>query len=182
MDIYHTGREDASDDHKFINERLLELAIPDEREDGTASTLEDCLEMYFNNRIEVKRYLDLLERKTTLGSVRSCADSIKGHASHIEVAEVDTSQPSTPVFQRQTSSFSAMPGRPAFQRNRGASIIQEHYIDEKHGVLGDPGEGRSPHLKKEVMMPAWQFYSLIRECQYSPPDSQWQLTVSSMVY
>lgn len=57
MDIYHTGKEDVADDHKFINERLLEVAIPPEHEDGTAITLEECLEAYFNNKIEVKRYL-----------------------------------------------------------------------------------------------------------------------------
>ena len=42
MDIYHTGREDKEDDHKFVNERLLEVAIP-EPEEGRVITLEDCL-------------------------------------------------------------------------------------------------------------------------------------------
>ena len=50
MDIYHTGKEDLTDDHKFINERLLEVAIP-EAVEGQTITLEDCLESYFNNRI-----------------------------------------------------------------------------------------------------------------------------------
>ena len=57
MDIYHTGKEDENDDHKYINERLLDVAIP-ELEEGKVITLEDCLEEYFNNRIEVRRYLE----------------------------------------------------------------------------------------------------------------------------
>jgi len=28
MDIFHEGKGDVADDHKFINERLLEVAIP----------------------------------------------------------------------------------------------------------------------------------------------------------
>lgn len=96
MDIFHTGKEDVSDDHKFVNERLLEVAIPEEPKDGTVIALEDCLETYFNNRIEVKRYL---ERRGTLnsGRPRSSVDLTKGSASHVEVAEYEDSQPSTPV-------------------------------------------------------------------------------------
>ena len=29
MDLYHTGKEDPNDDHKFVNERLLEVAVLD---------------------------------------------------------------------------------------------------------------------------------------------------------
>ena len=54
VDIFHTGKEDVSGDHKFVNERLLDVAIP-EPVDGEEITLERCLEEYFNNRIEVKR-------------------------------------------------------------------------------------------------------------------------------
>lgn len=46
MDIYHTGAEDATDDHKFIHERLLEVAVPDDNGSGRAIQLEDCLESY----------------------------------------------------------------------------------------------------------------------------------------
>ena len=170
MDIFHTGKEDTNDDHKFINERLLELAIPEEPSDGHVITLEECLELFFNNKIEVKRYLDLLERRGTLNSIRShrSVDSTKAHASHVEVAELDTSQPSSPkALQPQVSAIPVSPTAPTYQRHRTSSIIQEHYIDEKGGMLGrspsiaEEPRGRNGRVRKEVMMPAWQFFSLI---------------------
>ena len=166
MDIFHTGKEDVSDDHKFVNERLLELAIPDTPEDGHVITLEECLELYFNNKIEVKRYLDLLERRNTLNSVRSrrSGDSAKAHVSHVEVADLGSaSEPSSPTSMHVQPE---LPIRPPFQRHRAPSIIQENYIPEKRGTAdgypaiddGSPSTGR---VRKEVMMPAWQFFSLI---------------------
>lgn len=166
MDIFHTGKEDVSDDHKFVNERLLELAIPDNPEDGHVITLEECLELYFNNKIEVKRYLDLLERRNTLNSVRSrrSGDSAKAHVYHVEVADLgEASEPSSPTPMHVQPE---LPIRPPFQRHRAPSIIQENYIPEKKGTAdgypaiddGSPSAGR---VRKEVMMPAWQFFSLI---------------------
>ena len=167
MDIFHTGKEDTNDDHKFINERLLELAIPEQPKDGHAITLEECLEMFFNNKIEVKRYLDSLERRNTIPSVRSTASvsSAKANFSHIEVAEVGESQPSSPTHLHQASPTLALPVRPTRPRQRAASIIQEHFVDEKRGALDGPHEenGRHPRTRKEVVMPAWQFFSLIRK-------------------
>lgn len=173
VDIFHTGKEDASDDHKFVNERLLELAIPDEPLDGHTITLEECLELFFNNKIEVKRYLDQLERRNTVSSMRSrrSIDSAKGHASHIEIAELsDISQPSSPKSsQSQPLTFPSPSARPDFLRRRAPSIIQEHYVDEKHAMLelspsiDEKGEKGPPtgRVRKEVLMPAWQFFSLI---------------------
>ena len=172
MDIFHTGKEDVSDDHKFINERLLELAIPDEPLDGHVITLEECLEMYFNNRIEVKRYLDQLERRNTMNSMgsRRSIDSTKANSSHVEVAEVkDLSQPTSPIaFQSQPSTplSPVASARPTVQRKRAPSIIQEHYVDEKKALLDravsiDEKSPLSGRRRKEVMMPAWQFFSLI---------------------
>ena len=68
MDIYHTGTEDDGDDHKFIHERLLEVAVPPDPGNGRPIQLEDCLENFFNNRVEVVRRL---ERSNTLSSIRS---------------------------------------------------------------------------------------------------------------
>ena len=163
MDIYHSGKEDVGDDHKFVNERLLELAIPDDPMDGHVITLEECLELYFNNNIEVKRYLDQLERRNTLNSLRShrSVDPTKAHASHIEVAEVsDISEPSSP--SPQADSLIRQP----FSRKRAPSIIQENYISEKKGTPDgfpsiDEHSPQTGRLRKEVMMPAWQFFKLI---------------------
>ena len=163
MDIFHTGREDQKDDHKFIHERLLELAIPDETQDCQSVTLEDCLEMYFNNKIEVKRYMDALERSNTLTSIRSksSVDSRKGYLSNVEIAEINESAPPTPLTP--VGQPPILPARPAMQRHRAPSIIQDYYIDEKKGLLDGEGHGRQARLRKEVMMPAWQFFQLIRK-------------------
>lgn len=167
MDIFHHGKEDAGDDHKFVNERMLEVAIPQEPSDGSVLTLEMCLENYFNNRIEVKRYL---QRRQTLGSVRSQAsfDSSKGSASHIETTEVDDSMPSTPLSPLPAPMKS--PRRPTNSRVRAPSIIQESIVSEKGDSLNTPsydsphhGRRRAGSVRKEVMMPAWQFFSLIRK-------------------
>jgi hypothetical protein len=178
MDIYHTGREDKEDDHKFVNERLLEVAIP-EQEGDRVVTLEDCLEAYFNNKIEVKRYL---QRQNTMGSVRSTdMDPEKDQTIHIESIEVSEScSPivSTPASLQPTSPIS--PARPFLGRRRADSIFSERYrsshersseqkaFDEKRHLdelwnFSSEGRPRSTSLRKEVLMPAWQFFSLIRK-------------------
>lgn len=158
MDIFHHGRENAGDDHKFVNERCLEVAIPEST--GSGLTLEACLTEYFNNRIDVRRYLR--ERRATMGSVRSQASftSTKGTASHIETVECEDSLPSTPISPLPASGTR----RPTFSRHRAPSIIQE-YVSEKSdtpeydGLYN--GRRRGASLQKEVVIPAWQFFSLI---------------------
>lgn len=177
MDIYHTGKEDASDDHKFINERLLEVAIPPEPTDGQILTLEDCLEAYFNNRIEVKRYLG---RRNTLPSTRS-VDSLsisKGFTAHVE--EVDTTPTLSPVQSDSPqaekpgpwSSFTEFNDALTARRlGRRDSIVRERFIPESENKPGDTDspssdlQQRKGSYRKEVMMPAWQFFSLIRQSE-----------------
>lgn len=43
MDVAHGGKEAADDDHRFVSERLLNLAIPD-TPDGEPVKLEACLD------------------------------------------------------------------------------------------------------------------------------------------
>ncbi|RMZ70949.1 ubiquitin C-terminal hydrolase family [Pyrenophora seminiperda CCB06] len=179
MDIYHTGREDKEDDHKFVNERLLEVAIP-EQEGDSVVTLEDCLETYFNNRIEVKRYL---QRQNTIASMRSRdgelvdRDPEKNETMHIETVELDGSMTplvSTPVSIGPPSPLTQI--RPGLEgRRRADSIFTQRYtrqpemskFDEKKHVedVLDASSGGRPRsaslLKKEILMPAWQFFSLI---------------------
>lgn len=162
MDIYHTGKEDTVDDHKFINERLLEVAIPPEHIDGTPITLEECLETYFNNKIEVKRYL---ERRTTISSVRSVDSIAKGASMHVESVEIgsSTSSPirtSSPLLDSPLGEATST----APMSFRRSSIVQERFIPDQdyQDYLGLPGRRKKGSYRKEVMMPAWQFFSLIR--------------------
>lgn len=46
MDVAHGGKEAADDDHRFVSERLLNLAIPDVPE-GQSVKLESCLECLY---------------------------------------------------------------------------------------------------------------------------------------
>ena len=166
MDLYHLGKEDAGDDHKFVNERLLEVAIPEAPTDDRPITLEDCLEAYFNNKVEVTRYL---ERRNTLpGTPQTPKDLEKARLAKIEIAELRESEPSTPA-PGGTPSYPASSSRPP-TRPRGLSLMQEHYVFEKTDskessipspVDGSVGRRRAGSLRKAVMMPAWQFFSLI---------------------
>lgn len=162
MDIFHTGKEEASDDHKFVNERLLEVAIPqDWAESEKEITLEECLEEYFNNRIEVRRHM---ERRSTMNSIR------KSNAIHIETVELDSD--SSPITPMSSSPSQASPLRPS-NRHRAPSIIQERYVPSRNesgftslttiNSKDSTGRPRAGSVRKEVMMPAWQFFSLIRK-------------------
>lgn len=192
MDIYHFGKEDASDDHKFINERLLEVAIPPAPSDGGAITLEDCLEAYFNNRIEVKRYL---ERRNTVGSTRS-VDSLsisKGLTSHVEEVEdmtptmspVHSAQSESPQIERPSpwSSFSEFSESLSARRiGRRDSLVRERFVPESprsvdgaDSSASEKGSQRKGNYRKEVMMPAWQFFSLIPWYTDNTPTSDAQV-------
>lgn len=174
MDIYHTGKEDAADDHKLVNERLLQVAIPSEPIDGKVITLEECLESYFNNRVEVRRHL---EGKGAPNSLNS-PDSLKGHAVHIESADTASpvsasSSPLRPSFFPASKPFSL-----ANARVRSSSIIRDRFVDgdadaRREGLNGNTEaqqrSRRKSSIRKEVLMPAWQFFSLMRA--YAPSTS-----------
>lgn len=171
MDIYHFGKEDVKDDHRVVHERLLEVAIP-EKDSGTV-TLEECLENYFNNRIEVKRHL---QRRNTLQSLRSY-QAAKSEALHIETTEVEVSpspsRPTTPAVPLTESPLTRTPtSPPAFlsPRMRTDSIFSEKRVpvEEDRGRSQDDGSIRQARpragtIRREVLMPAWQFFSLIRK-------------------
>jgi Ubiquitin carboxyl-terminal hydrolase len=174
MDIYHTGKEDEDDDHKYINERLLDVAIP-ELEDGKGVTLEDCLEEYFNNRIEVRRYL---ERRATLQSTKSREDS-KMDAVHVESIELDWD--ASPLSGSPSNSSSLRPSN----RHRAPSIIQERYLPDRSESDNSTlttvdskqplGRIRKGSVRREVVMPAWQFFSLIPWYTDNAPSSDAQV-------
>lgn len=168
-DIYHSGKEDDKDDHKFITERMLDVAIPENVPQGEIVTLEMCLEDYFNNRVEVKRHL---QRQSTLASnaaERSSRHSSidKGGALYVETTEVDDRDSSTPLVSSQAPP-AATTQRPLHMRQRATSIFSErkvtHEVDEpkEDGETNPAARQRAASVKKEVLMPAWQFLNLIR--------------------
>lgn len=167
-DLYHQGREDDKDDHKFITERMLDVAIPDNVPAGETITLEMCLEEYFNNRVEVKRHLQ--KRVTVDGNGARKGSTDKG-ATYVEAVELD-SRANSPT--PETMSRSSTVQRPLHMRNRATSIFSDRKLklydsgskkDEGDNV--DPnGRPRAASMKKEVLMPAWQFLNLIRKHSY----------------
>ncbi|KAK0100958.1 hypothetical protein ONS96_006190 [Cadophora gregata f. sp. sojae] len=182
VDLFHFGRDDDPDDHKVIEERLLDVAVPDEPPEGRSHVrLEDCLENYFNNRVLVLRRL---ERTNTNSSLKPSSSHYeeKGEASalphiNVNVNELNWSTPDSPIT----------PGTPLTPnggrdggRDRATSIIRHVVIQEE----GDPDAAaeagttvvevdgnasiisgsealRKGSVRKEIMMPAWQFFNLI---------------------
>ena len=173
MDIFHYGKDDT-DDHKIVQERLLEVAIPEEPAEGEpAITLESCLAEYFNGRIEVKRGI---ERRPTLGSTRSCRfshESLKKQGLHVETTEATDSLPATPLTSPANNSLPPYSHtRSSSYQHHPPSIIHEATALEKEKALeagfsieyppSAPGEWpRAMALRREIQMPAWQFFSLI---------------------
>lgn len=190
MDLFHTGKEEPLDDHKFVHERLLEVAILEEPVEGREEIrLEDCLEVYFNNQVEIKRHEEASRRNvpTIEGLQGQQAESypdekadIEGSAVHVEVAELastPTQTNSTPTFENGATGSQSKGGpldrvRPGIGRQRGASIFSQRKVE----IVGiDPNEGKSEMEKEssaggedkkiatevEVEMPAWQFFRML---------------------
>ncbi|CAK3941448.1 Hypothetical predicted protein [Lecanosticta acicola] len=187
MDLHHAGKEDPQDDHKFINERLLEVAILEEPPEGSdVITLEDCLEHYFNNRIEVKRHMEN-QRRNTLKSASMDSPNTptsptkmeKESGIHVEVAEVPQQSTSgtptvqTPVAETATQSTQTKDPfarvRPIYGRKRGDSIFSQRKVilegvdpDQKVDPEAQiPDRERKLSTRTEVLMPAWQFFKLL---------------------
>ena len=163
-DIYHAGKEDDKDDHKFITERMLDVAIPENIPAGETITLEMCLEEYFNNRVEVKRHL---QRRGTLESLGPRKDSVdKVGALYLETVEVDSRGTSPAPMPKEL--IPTAPAQRPFMRARATSIFSERRISparvaSKDGSSTDTsGRPRASSMRKEVLMPAWQFLNLIR--------------------
>lgn len=165
MDIYHTGTEDDRDDHKFIHERLLEVAVPPDPGNGRPIQLEDCLENFFNNRVEVVRRL---ERSNTLSSIQSCSSPLaeKSGAQHVEITEINWPAHGSPITPHDPGT----PLTPTGDRDRASSIIRHRLVlkDEDgeaspdSDALSTPNAVRKHSIRREVLMPAWQFFNLIR--------------------
>jgi hypothetical protein len=170
VDIFHTGVDDDEDDHKEVNERLLNVALPEDHDPSVPLKLEDCLENYFNNRIEVTRKLGI-KRSNTRSSIRSAQSHFdpKDASQHTEIAEVSWSE--TPTEWGESSTAPQTPTTPISPtgRHRATSIFRRMVEDEANGTAvpqperaETPSSMRKGSMRKEVLMPAWQMYNLLR--------------------
>lgn len=193
VDLFHTGKEEANDDHKFVNERLLEIPIPPDPEDGSTITLEDCLELYFNNRVEVKRYR---ERRNTMSSTSkhqqrqqtemkddtnvevvelSPSPSTSLPSSEINSSAANTTTTDTPLSSADGSNSSSAPSNVTSTTSNTDSCCADQQSsaeppdsatvlsDANRKITKNPSKKRKHLLRSEVMMPALQVFSLLRK-------------------
>lgn len=169
VDIYHTGMDDDEDDHKEVKERLLSVALPDDHDPDEPLKLEDCLENYFNNQIEVTRNLQI-KRTNTISSNRSIQPHLdaKDASQHTDIAEVSWSQTPTEWGERSTAPQTPTTPISPSGRHRATSIFRRMTEDEANGTaVPDSERAETPGSmregpRKEVLMPAFQFFNLFR--------------------
>lgn len=172
VDLYHTGRDDANDDHKFVNERLLEIPIPPDRVENNAITLEECLEAYFNNHVEVKRYLE--RQNSNIGKPNPAERDLKTAVAHVECIDESsiTSSPVSTPLEINTPEVSTpeIAVSEVQTRAKANSIIQKRWVSEDSDEpLSRQNSNQPPRqlserkgsIRHEVMMPALQVFSLI---------------------
>ncbi|KAF3770929.1 cysteine proteinase [Cryphonectria parasitica EP155] len=172
VDLFHQGKGDK-DDHKVVYERLLNLAVPVDPE-GKGVKLEDCLEDYFNTRVDVSRVgveekLDrpILTPQSTIrlvkmdpGEEAEIVDQVDGEPLQRRWTVVE---PTEPADGPSTSD----PERPAV-RHRSTSIIQRIVLDadgkateSDAASLLQKAKRKGSTVVKAVTIPAWQFFRLI---------------------
>lgn len=116
VDIAHGGKEVREDDHKLVNERMLHIPVPGDDNDPPI-LLEQCLEQYFSNSVNVRRQI---ERRKTLDQLdavafkrpRSYSTKSKKYHVHVETVEMldgEGGSPST-LASRRTSVSSVEEG------------------------------------------------------------------------
>ncbi|KAF6819732.1 ubiquitin carboxyl-terminal hydrolase family protein [Colletotrichum sojae] len=177
VDLFHQGKND-NDDHKIVYERLLNLAVPPDP-DGKGIRLEDCLEDYFNTRVDVNR--DSHEEKKELEKTTPTKNTIRlvtpQNGTDSEAADTLTLSPLqlSPTLERRWTASQPPNGAPDSPsssrpgpRHRSTSVIQRVVLEEKE----QPPESEAPSMLekarrtsstvvKAVTIPAWQFFRLI---------------------
>ena len=188
VDLFHQGKTD-SDDHKVVYERLLNLAVPEDP-DGKGIKLEDCLEEYFNTKVDVLRdsnedkktpFPDL--SKKTIRIVTEETDIVESGAelqtSPLPMTPVDRAWPSISESEAGGSSVATPTGDTLVAegappllspRHRSTSVIQRIVLDEKGRPQGSTDNAsllqqvtrKGSTIAKAITIPAWQFFKLIR--------------------
>lgn len=78
VEIAHAGRENAEDDHKVVTEQLLYLPVPGTKDDPPL-LLEECLEMYFANSINVNRRVAARSDSADMGTRQRSYSIVSTH-------------------------------------------------------------------------------------------------------
>ncbi|KAM4056189.1 ubiquitin carboxyl-terminal hydrolase [Hirsutella rhossiliensis] len=182
VDLFHQGKKEK-DDHKVVFERLLNLAVPPDPE-GKGVKLEDCLEEYFNARVDVLRDSEEAKKSTVDDKGSDQRPGLKHHDTirliKDDEAATPTSMttsptempPSIAAFEdAREDTSSRLPNASGSQRrppSRGKStgVIRRVLVDEQGRPAGDVSSLQKARRKgssviKAVTIPAWQFFRLI---------------------
>ncbi|KAH7363099.1 ubiquitin C-terminal hydrolase [Plectosphaerella cucumerina] len=188
VDLFHQGKRDE-DDHKIVQERLLNLAVPPDPE-GKGLRLEDCLEEYFNTKVDVLRdsHDEKMEARrpgaSRLNTIRlvtreddPAASDAMLTASPVQVSPTIERHPvtilpnGTPLAvngEAAKDGEAAGSSRPT-ARHRSTSVIQHVMVENKQhskdpdstASLLERARRTSSTVVKAVTIPAWQFFRLI---------------------
>jgi hypothetical protein len=135
VDLFHHGKKDK-DDHKVVYERLLNLAVPPDT-GGKGIKLEDCLEEYFNSKVDVLR--DSEEAKKS--GVDDIVDNLPSLASRntirivTEDSRASTVMTSSPVTLTPATITPTLPKLPEPQ---GEDTVTLQRIDPVEGSSTEP--------------------------------------------
>ncbi|KAL2122335.1 hypothetical protein VTJ04DRAFT_2790 [Mycothermus thermophilus] len=202
MDLFHQGKGDV-DDHKVVHERCLNLPVPPDTE-GKGIKLEDCMEAYFNNRVDVLR--DSLEEKASVDRLpHSPKSTIRvvyeddDNEAEVEGSSTQENGDAPAHMRRRWTTHGAITHSPTASshsdsalssgsRARSTSIIQRIVVNDKqNGESSTDAETRSliervkrtgSSMVKAVTIPAWQFYRLIPWNATSPNAPKSDLEVA----
>uniref|UniRef100_A0A060TBF4 ubiquitinyl hydrolase 1 n=1 Tax=Blastobotrys adeninivorans TaxID=409370 RepID=A0A060TBF4_BLAAD len=132
VDIVHAGKEVVEDDHKLIQESLLHIPVPGEPSDGPV-LLEECLEAYFANDVQVTRQI---ERRRTLDSEFSPIVSRRKYSIQYETSITESKQqpPQTVTELSSADAPSPLSPRGTFDSVSGVGMPHEHNDNETNGA------------------------------------------------
>ncbi|PHH88778.1 hypothetical protein CDD83_7058 [Cordyceps sp. RAO-2017] len=140
VDLFHQGKKDK-DDHKVVYERLLNLAVPPDPQ-GKGVKLEDCLEEYFNARVDVLRDSEVA-RKSTADDANPSERPPLSHRSTVRLIRNDDAATPTSIApppittSPMTASPSHLPTGDPMERTNSAlsnATIQTIHAPEENGV------------------------------------------------
>ena len=168
MDIAHGGKEVKEDDHRLINESLLHVPVPGMAHD-VPILLEECLEQYFSNSIQVSRQL---ERRRTLdvGDAKTVASIARKYSLHIETVELSSVLSEEPK-QNEESAITLENEEAVATPSSANPPSYDSLFSRSIAPTSSPATRQAPPLPSksnplwtpnmELTLPAWMFLQLL---------------------
>lgn len=156
VDIAHGGKEVREDDHKLVNERMLHIPVPGDESDGPI-LLEQCLEQYFSNSVNVKRQIERRKTLDSLDSVafrrsRSYSTKSKKYHVHVETVEMldaEGGSPST-LASRRTSLDETIEEEEMSDKKDPNTLRELQFVDQNRFYRYDRGDWEEEGADRET--------------------------------